>query len=210
MTTPFTAFHPKVQGLCERFERAQQRSQERTPSESRDDLQKLLSEANKLGLAAPDILWGLGCMSDHLRDFSAALAYCRKALDIDPLSPSYRRSWSIVVGRVREAIVDESRPVDDPELLTLCRLLATSGASDEAVHARYARLLAASGNVAEAQAVLEAVLKLSPCSAEALAVLAEIAAATDDHDLAGRVRAAAMKTAQLDLPLASTLPEAQA
>ncbi len=93
-----------------------------------------------------------------------------------------------------EAILDESRPLDDPEVLTLCRLLASNGAADEAVHARHARFLVAAGNLSEARAVLEAVLKLSPGSPEALAVLAEIAAATDDDDLAGRVRAAAMRS----------------
>ena len=109
-------FHPKVEGLCKRFGKAQQQSQERPPAELRDELVRLLVEANNLGLAAPDVIWALGCVNDHLGDFPAALAYCRKALDIDPLSPSYRRSWSIVVGRVREAILDESRPPDDPEL----------------------------------------------------------------------------------------------
>jgi Tfp pilus assembly protein PilF len=90
------------------------------------------------------------------------------------------------------------------------RLLASNGAGDEAVHARHARLLVASGNVAEARAILEAVLKLAPGSPEALAVLAEIAAATDDDDLARRVRAAAMKFADPGLPLGSTQPEARA
>jgi tetratricopeptide (TPR) repeat protein len=211
MTRPPTnPFHPKVRGLCERLARAQQPSQERPPAEVRDELLQILADANNLGLPAPDIVWGLGCLSDHLGDFPAAIAYCRKALELDPLSPSYRRSWSIVIGRVREAVLEESRPPDDPELLTLCRLLASHGAADEAVHARHARLLVAAGNGAEAQALLEAVLKLSPCSGEALAVLAEIAAANDDDDLAGRVRAAAMSSRQPNLPLALTQPKAQA
>jgi tetratricopeptide (TPR) repeat protein len=210
MTQPPNLFHPKVQGLCERLARAQQQSQDRPPAEVRDELLQILAEANALGLPGPDILWGLGCVSDHLSDFPAALAYCRRALEFDPLSPSYRRSWSIVIGRVREAVWDESRQVDDPELLTLCRLLASNGAADEAIHARQARLLVAAGNVAEARALLEALLRLAPGSPEALAVLAEIAAVTGDDDLAGQVKAAAMRTAQGELPLALTQPEAQA
>jgi tetratricopeptide (TPR) repeat protein len=209
MTRTSNPFHPKIQGLCERFGRVQAQGQERAPGESRTELEQLLLEANALGLTAPDILWCLGCVCDQMRDFPAAISYCRKALGIDPLSPSYRRSWTIVVTRVREAILDESRLLDDPELLTLYRLLASNGAADEAVHARHARLLVAAGNVGEARAVVEAVLKLSPGSPEALAVLAEIAAATDDDDLAGRVRAA-MKTAQPEFPLLASQPEAQA
>jgi tetratricopeptide (TPR) repeat protein len=207
---PCNPFNPKILNLCERFERAQQRSQERAPAESRRELELLLVEANQLGLAAPDILWGLGCVSDHLRDFPAAIAYCRRALEFDAISPSYRRSWEIVVGRVRETILDGSRPLDDPEVGALCRLLVSHGAANDAVHARYARLLVAAGNLTEAQAILKAILKLSPASPEALAVLGQIAAATNDDDLAGRVRAAAMRSEQLDLPLALTQPEAQA
>jgi tetratricopeptide (TPR) repeat protein len=210
MTRPASnPFHPKVQALCDRLTRVQQQSHERPPVESREDLQKILIEARNLGLTGPDILWGLAVVNDNIGDFSAALGYCRQALESDPLSVAYRQSWAIIVRRVREAILDESRPLGDPELPQLCRLLASSGASDEAVHARHARLLLAAGSVAEARAILEAVLKLSPGSAEPLALLAEIAAATDDDDLAGRVRAA-MRTAHLDLPLASTQPEAQA
>lgn len=206
---PIDPFNAKIQSLCERFGRAQAQAQERDPAESKLELEKLLVEANKLGLAAPDILWGLGCMSDHLRDFPAAIAYCRKALELDPVSPPYRRSWSIVVNRVKEAILDESRKTDDPELLTLCRLLANNGAADEAVHARHARLLLAAGNVAEARCLLEALVKLSPGSIEALGVLADIASATGDEELAGRVGTAA-NTARPELPLISTQPEAQA
>ena len=208
--TSTNPFNPKIVNLCESLARAQRQCQERPPAESREELEKILLEAGKLGLAAPDVLWALAVVNDNLGDLPAALGYCKKALQFDPLSVSYRQSWAIIVRRLTEAVLDESRPLDDPEPLALCRLLASHGAADEAVHTRHARLLLGAGNVAEARAVLEAVLKLSPGSPEALAVLAEIAAAANDDELAGRVRAAAMRSAQLDLPLALTQPEAQA
>jgi hypothetical protein len=210
MSRPPSPFDPRIERICERVARAQGEYQERAFAEAREELQGLLSEARSLGLAAPDILWGLGCCADSLHDFPSAISYCRMALEIDPLSPSYRRSWAIVVGRVRAAILSEDRPLDDSELLTLCRLLTSNGAADEAVHLRLAKVLLMIGDIEEAKALVLAVSRLSPNSCEALALLAHLAVITEDEELAERVNAMVTKPEQPDLPIFIAKPMAQA
>ncbi len=209
MTRQPNPFDPRIEKVCERIAKAQSRYGERAFGEARDELIELFDEAKSLGLAGGDIVWGLGCCADSLHDFPAAIAYCRKALEIDPLSPSYRRSWGIVAGRVREAILDEARPLDDAETLTLCRLLASNGAADVVVHLRYARVLLKTGNVAEAKAVAMAVSKLAPVS-EVWAVLAHIALVSDDGPLAEYVNNAVTSGEATGLPFVTSQPMAQA
>ncbi len=202
-------FDPRIEKVCERISNAQTMYQQRGFSEARDEFLELFEEAKNLGLSGGDIVWGLGCCSDSLHDFPSAIAYCRKALEIDPLSPSYRRSFAIVVGRVRAAILDEARPLDDSETLTLCRLLAQYGSADAAVHLRHARVLLKTGNVAEAKAVAMAVSKLSPLS-EVWAVLAHIALISDDGPLAEYVNNAVTSGEATGLPFVTSQPMAQA
>ncbi len=208
MTRHPNPFDPRVEKVCERIASAQATYQQRGFSEAREEFLELFEEAKSLGLAAPDVIWGLGCCADSLHDFPAAIAYVRRALELDPVSVSYRRSWAVVVGRVRAAILDEARPLDDSETLTLCRLLAQHGAADVAVHLRYARVLLKTGNVAEAKAVAMAVSKLSPFS-EVWAVLAHIALVSDDEDLAEYVNNAVTNGDATGLPFV-TSPMAQA
>ncbi len=209
MTRQPNPFEPKVEKICERISNAQSRYGERAFGEARDEFLELYEEAKSLGLAGGDIVWGLGCCADSLHDFPAAIAYCRKALEIDPLSPSYRRSWGIVAGRVRAAVLDEARPLDDAETLTLCRLLAQHGAADVAVHLRYARVLLKTGNIAEAKAVALAVARLSPFS-EVWTVLAHIALISDDGPLAEFVNNAVTSGEATVLPFVTSQPMAQA
>ena len=208
MTRQPNPFDPRVEKVCERIASAQGQYQERAFGEARAELLQLFEEAKSLGLAGGDIVWGLGCCADSLHDFPAAIAYCRKALEIDPLSPSYRRSWGIVVGRVRAALLDEARPLDDSETLTLCRLLAQHGVADVPVHLRHARVLLRTGNVAEAKAVAMALGKLAPFS-EVWAVLAHIALVADDEELAEYVNGAVMRGEATGLPFVNSQPMAQ-
>jgi len=53
-------------------------------------------------------------------------------------------------------------------------------------------------------------VKLSPGSVEALAILGQIAATTQDEELAERVKLATLNATEAVLPLTSTQPEAQA
>jgi hypothetical protein len=209
MTRQPNPFDARIENVCERIASAQATYQQRGFSEAREEFLELFEEAKSLGLSGGDIILGLGCCSDSLRDFPAAIAYCRKALEIDPLSPSYRRSWGIVVGRIRAAILDEARPLDDAETLTLCRLLAQHGAADVPVHLRHARVLLKTGNVAEAKAVAMALAKLAPFS-EVWAVLAHIALVSDDGPLAEYVNNSVTSGEATGLPFVTSQPMAQA
>ena len=184
---PPSAHHPKVVQLAEQLAQAQRLGQEKENDQALTICTRLLAEAEALGLLSAELLWTSGVVCDQLGNFPMAIDFCRRAVDADPLDPALRNSWSIVLRHVREALLDETRKVDDAEIPALYNLLADAGGSDEACHVKLAAHLVAAGKVGEARSFLTAVVTLFPASIDCWTLLAQVAEPGDLERLGGRL-----------------------
>lgn len=139
-----------------------------------------LGEARKLGVASAALSWHAAIAHDNAGNLEAAFDHIRRALELDPLAEPFRNSFGIIVGRIRAALTDEKRPADDPATPRLYDLLVRAGEADVACHAAMARYAAATGDLAKARALADALTLLFPASAEAWGCRSEVAAKAGD------------------------------
>ncbi|MGC4114234.1 MAG: tetratricopeptide repeat protein [Myxococcales bacterium] len=153
------------------------RAQELLDKERYDDAREILERAHAFltdeGQRSSHVLWLLAVTCDFLDDLPQALHYAEQAVDLDPASPALRRSYEIVVERLRTA-VGEARPGDE-ETPKLYELLIRADEADAGSHLAMARWHAESGNPAEAWRVLEALTVLAPSHREAWSLKATVA-----------------------------------
>jgi hypothetical protein len=176
---------PKVVQLAEELGRAQRLGQENQNDEAHAICLRLIPEAEALGLVSSELFWSAAAVADRLGDFPLAVELCGRAMEADPLAPSVRNSWGIILRRVREALLDESRKVDDFEVPKLYTLLADVGGADESCHVRFAAYLVAASKAGEARSLLTALLKLYPKSLDGWTLLAQVAEPGDLERLKG-------------------------
>ncbi len=176
---------PQIVRLAEELGRAQRLGQENQNDEAFAICTRVLSEAEALGVVSAELLWSGSVAADRLGDFAMAVELCRRAMEADPLAPSVRNSWGIILRRTREALLDESRKVDDFEVPKLYTLLADVGGADESCHVRYAAYLVAASKAGEARSLLTALLKLHPQSLDGWTLLAQVAEPGDIERLKG-------------------------
>jgi tetratricopeptide (TPR) repeat protein len=149
-------------------------------------LHQVLGETKRLGLDAPDAHWGIAAAHDLLGEYADALHHIQWAVELDGLSPAYRRSLGIIVGHIREALLSDKRPLFDPETRGSYRLLQGANAADVHCHVRFGAFLVATKRYDEAREHLLAVAQLAPQANEAWVLLSQIAMATDDEVLASQ------------------------
>lgn len=114
------------------------------------------------GIESGFLLWHVAIANDNLGELEKAFHYACKALDTDPLSQPFQSSFDIVAGRVRAALAADARPVDDPSTPRLYELLVSTGEADVAAHAAMARWLLATGDMARAGKLADALVTLHP------------------------------------------------
>lgn len=108
------------------------------------------------------VSWLLAIVSDYLDDLPLALRHVEEALECDPISPSFHRSFEIVTDRIRRTLADPGRPPDDPLTPRLYELLARLGEADVPSHLAMARFQAHRGEAEAALRLVEAVTVLFP------------------------------------------------
>ena len=86
-----------------------------------------------MGLESGFVLWNLAIVADNLGELEMAFDYIRRALATDPLAQPFQNSFDVVVKRIRAALADEARAVDDPSTPRLYDILAGAGEADVAV-----------------------------------------------------------------------------
>ncbi len=100
-----------------------------------------------------------------------------EAIKADPMNPACQGSFDLIANRIRAALADPGRALDDPSTPRLYELLQGAGEADVPSHLAMARHLAHAGKNDEAMAILEAVTLLSPISRDAWAQRAALARA---------------------------------
>jgi hypothetical protein len=177
---------PRFQYLSDAVVQAQSLVSQGEYPEAKRTFLDCLRETERLGVVSGDVLWGLAVVSDYLGEFGDAVRYCRTALESDPLSPSYRRSWAVISRRVREALLDASRPESNPAIPQLHAAAVEAGVADDDSRLRVARHFVVTGRVEHARHFLEALTTLSPGCSEAWLMLADIGMKIGDEQLVER------------------------
>jgi hypothetical protein len=180
----FSPADPRLQNLSDEVSRAQSLISKGEYPDGKRVFLDCLQATRDLKLSSGDVYWGLAVVSDYLSAFGDALLYCRQALETDPLSPSYRRSWAVIGRRIREELLTGSPR--DQRIPELHKLAVEAGVADDQVHLRFARHLLEQGKLDHARAFLEALTALSPSCSEAWVLLADLGLKTGDEALSER------------------------
>jgi hypothetical protein len=175
---------PRLERLSTEVARAQGLVSQGEYPEAKRVFMDALQATRDLGVTSGDVFWGLAVVSDFVLEFRDAVRFCRLALETDPLSPSYRRSWAVIGRRIREALLTGSR--GESLIPELHKLAVEAGVADDQAHLRLAQHLLKQGKLDHAQSFLEAFTTLSPSCKEAWMLLADVGRRAGNVDLTER------------------------
>jgi tetratricopeptide (TPR) repeat protein len=179
---------------------------EREWAAARDAFSALRARVAKLGLPSSYVAWGLAVALDNLGEAEMAFEAVSEAVQKDPMNPACHHSFDVIAGRLRAALADPARAVDDPSTPRLYALLQGAGEADVPSHLAMARHLAHVGKRAEAMGLLEAITLLSPVSRDAWLQKSALARALGDEVLAASCEAQAAAVAASDVPFGVPAP----
>ena len=168
--------------------------------EGRDLAEGMADYAKRMGVQSAHLLWVRAILADYAGDHEPALIHIAAAAATDPLDPNIARSEGIILDRARTALGAPDRDLNDPATPRIHKLLVKAGAADDACHLALAAHLNFKGKHAQALAVVDAVLTLSPTNQAAWNLKAVIAQATGDKDMAVKASAEAAACAPSSIP----------
>ena len=152
--------------------------------EGRDLAEGMADYAKRMGVQSAHLLWVRAILADYAGDHEPALIHILAAAATDPLDPNIARSEGIILDRARTALGAPDRDLDDPATPRIHKLLVKAGASDDACHLALAAHLNFKGKPAQALAVVDAVLTLSPTNQAAWSLKAVISRKVGDNEAA--------------------------
>lgn len=164
----------RMKPLVELAELAGRQWSDHEYDEALASFRRLEGELARLGLQSGWVQWGIATCFDAKGDLLMAFDLIQKAFDADPLNPSTQRSFDLIAGRLREALLRS--PAADAAVARMYGLLQQAGESDVPCHLAMARHLASTGRLEEAARLAEAVTLTSPASRDAWLLRAELAA----------------------------------
>ncbi len=123
---------------------------------------ELRGQLTRYGLESGWTHWVIAVALDNLNKPADALLELRKAMTMDPLDTTFRRSFDIIINRLRGELA--TLPPDDASVLRIYNLLAQSGSNDVQTHLAMARHHLAQGRRQRARELLEALTLLAPIS----------------------------------------------
>jgi tetratricopeptide (TPR) repeat protein len=171
---------PRLEKLSNEMRRAYDASEAGDKAEALRIYQGVQEKLQGMGLTSGFLLWNLAIVADNLGELEKAFDYVRRALATDPLAQPFLNSFDIVVKRIRAALADEARPVDDPSTPRLYDILAGAGEADVPSHVAMARWCAAGGDLPRAEKIAEALVTLNPGDPLAWRCKADVARASGD------------------------------
>ncbi len=155
-----------IDRLAERlFERVQESHScvdNRDPARAESIMNAMLAEAEPAGLRSANAWWVLAIAHDNQGELEPAFEAIVKAVAYDPLEPGVRNSRDIIVRRIGEALAAPDRAGEDPSTPRLYRLLQRNGTVSLAAHLAMVRHHLATGAIAEARKLAEAVTLAFP------------------------------------------------
>ena len=192
----------RVEKLSGEMRRGYEASEAGNPAEALKIYQGVLEKARAMGLESGFVLWNLAIVADNLGELEMAFDYIRRALASDPLAQPFQNSFDVVVKRIRAALADEARAVDDPATPRLYDILACAGEADVMSHVAMARWCVAGGDLARAGKLAEALVTLYPGDPASWRCKADVARATGDAGTADECMAEAAVRGGMPEPFA--------
>ena len=172
-------------------------------------LRGVLSEALRQGVESAYLRYVLAQALDQHGELEMAFDEIKKAMKLDPLALPIRHAFQELAGRIRASLTHPNRAADDPEVPRLYTLLLEAGEADLPAHLTMVRFELATGRLAEARARVEAVTRLFPAHREAWALLAQVARAQGETDVAAKADTEAATAVARD-PLFGVMGQAKA
>ena len=177
--------------LSGEMRRGYEASEAGNPAEALKIYQGVLEMAQAMGLESGFLLWNLAIAADTVGELEMAFEYINRALATDPLAQPFQNSFDIVSKHIRNALADESRPVDDPSTPRLYDILTGAGEADVMSHVAMARWCAAGGDLPRAAKLSDALVTLYPGEPASWRCKADVARALGDAGTADECMAEA-------------------
>jgi len=191
----------RVRKVLSAAQRAQRHLDEGEFPEARDAFIAARAQVQKVGMpASGHLAWGLCVALDNLGEHEMAMTMAIEALNLDPLCPSFQRSFEVVANNLRRALSDPARAADDPSTPRIYQQLLAAGEADVPSHLAMARHLSHAGNHEGALGLLNAVTLLAPISRDAWLAREAAALAAGEVELAARCAAEAVAIGSTPLP----------
>lgn len=172
-------------------------------------LRGVLSEALRQGMESAYLRFVLAQALDHHGEVEMAFDEIKKAMKLDPLALPIRHAFQDLASKIRASLAHPNRAADDPEVPRLYTVLLEAGEADLPAHLAMVRFELTTGKLAEARARVEAVTRLFPADREAWALLAQVARAQGENDVAVKADTEAATAVALD-PLFGVVGQAKA
>ncbi len=166
-------------------------------------MREVLAEAERAGICSSNAWWLLAVAHDNQGDLEPAFEAVLKAVALDPLEPNVRNSRDVIVRRIGEALAHPERADEDPSTPRLYRLAQRAGQVPLGAHLAMVRHHLASGAVAEARKLAEAVTIAFPVAPAAWRAKAKVARRLGDEEGARAAEAQAALAAPSDAPFGS-------
>ena len=192
----------RLSKLSGEMRRGFEASEAGNPAEALKIYQGVLEKARGMGLESGFVLWNLAIVADNLGELELAFDYVHRALTTDPLAQPFRNSFDIVVKRIRAALADDARAVDDPATPRLYDILASAGEADVMSHVAMARWCVAGGDLPRAAKLVEALVTLYPGDPDSWRCKADVARANGDTGTADECMAEAAVRGGMPEPFA--------
>ncbi len=192
----------QLEKLSREMRRAYEAAEAGNPADALEIYKGVLEGCKGAGIESGFLFWNLAITADNTGKLEEAFEYINRALNSDPLAQPFRNSFEIIVGRIRAALADEKRAVDDPSTPRLYELLSGAGEADVPSHVAMARWCAASGDGARAVKLADALVTLFPGEALAWRCKAEVARVAGDTETADACAAEAAVRGSAPTPFA--------
>jgi tetratricopeptide (TPR) repeat protein len=197
-----------LQSLLDEIRRALE--MERTKPEAAVlSLRGVLSEALRQGVESAYLRYVLAQALELNGELEMAFDEIKKAMKLDPLALPIRHAFQELAGRIRASLTDPARAVDDPEVPRLYTVLLEAGEADLAAHLAMVRFELATAQLVKARERVEAVTRLFPAHREAWVLLAQVARAQGEAEVALRAETEAATAVARD-PLFGVVGQAKA
>jgi hypothetical protein len=154
----------------------------REPAEALKVFREVIVEARKAGIESANLYWGCAVASDYTGEMEMAFENVTAALALDPLAGPIHHSFDVITRRIRDALSDPERAVDDPSTPRLYAILVGAGEAEVESHVAMTRYHLAAGNVAAAGAIADAAALFYPNAPSAWEAKAAVATARGDAE----------------------------
>jgi tetratricopeptide (TPR) repeat protein len=192
----------QLERMTEEMRRAYELSQAGNNAEAVKVYQGVLEQARREGLDSGYLLWNLAVVADNAGEAEMASEYVARAMALDPLSQPFQNSFEVIVKRIRTALADESRLVDDPSTPRLYDILTSAGEADGLAHVAMARWCMTGGDLPRAARLAEALVTLYPGDPAMWRLKAEVSRAAGDAATADECMAEAAARGSTPVPFA--------